>query len=122
MAQIEVTVNERDYQIICDDGQEDHLIQLAQDIDKRLKGLVATVGQVGESRLLVMLSLHLADELTEARAALKHPNSEQAGTVNVEHAENELAETINEVAARIESVTQDISEYNTTDPFHEPAK
>ena len=110
MAQVDVAINGKSYKIACDDGQEDHLIQLAHDIDKRLQGLVAAVGQVGEARLLVMLSLVLADELTETRAALKHPNSGQVSDANAECAETALAETINEVAARIESVTQDISE------------
>ncbi|MEC7488130.1 MAG: cell division protein ZapA [Pseudomonadota bacterium] len=108
MAQVEVTVNNRDYQIICDDGQEDHLIQLAENIDKRLKGLVVAVGQVGESRLLVMLSLLLADELAETHAALQNHNVGPANAATVEHVENALAEAINEVAERIESVTQDI--------------
>ncbi len=66
MAQVALTVNGRAYQIACDDGQEDHLKDLAEYVDKRIQELVASVGQVGEARLLVMASLLIADELSEA--------------------------------------------------------
>jgi cell division protein ZapA len=71
MAQVSVTINGRGYQIACDDGQEPHLTQLGQYVDKRVKELVQAVGQVGDSRLLVMVSLLIADELAETYADLK---------------------------------------------------
>ncbi len=66
MPEISLNINERTYQVTCDDGQEDHLRQLAGHLDERIQGLVGAVGQVGESRLLVMASLMVADELFEA--------------------------------------------------------
>ena len=66
MAQVALTLNGRAYQISCDDGQEDHLRDLAEYVDKRIQELVASVGQVGEARLLVMAGLLIADELSEA--------------------------------------------------------
>ena len=66
MTEISLTINERTYQVTCDDGQEDHLRRLAGHLDERIQGLVGAVGQVGESRLLVMASLMFADELFEA--------------------------------------------------------
>ena len=70
MAEVEVTINGRKYQIACDDGQEAHLLQLGEYIERRVQELVATVGQVGDSRLLVMTSLLVADELAETHADL----------------------------------------------------
>ena len=66
MPEISLNINERTYQVTCDDGQEDHLRRLAGHLDERIQGLVGAVGQVGESRLLVMASLMFADELFEA--------------------------------------------------------
>ena len=37
MSQVTVTINDRDYEIACDDGQENHLIKLSQFVDKRLE-------------------------------------------------------------------------------------
>ena len=70
MAQVNVTVNGRDYEIACDDGQENHLIKLSRFVDKRLKELTDVIGQVGDARLLVMASLLLADELSEVYTEL----------------------------------------------------
>ena len=48
MAQVEVKINGRNYQIACDDGQEAYLAQLGEYIDKRVQELVSAVGQVGD--------------------------------------------------------------------------
>ncbi len=66
MPEISLNINERNYQVTCDDGQEEHLRRLAGHLDERIQGLVGAVGQVGEGRLLVMASLMVADELFEA--------------------------------------------------------
>ena len=72
MARIDVTINGHNYRVACEDGQEDHLSQLAEYVDMRVGDLVGTIGQVGESRLLVMTCLVIADELSEAVAALEN--------------------------------------------------
>ncbi|MAH84674.1 MAG: hypothetical protein CBB68_10115 [Rhodospirillaceae bacterium TMED8] len=70
MAQVSVEINGRAYQITCDDGQEAHLRRLGGYINNRVRELVAAVGEVGDSRLLVMVSLLIADELSDAYAEL----------------------------------------------------
>lgn len=67
MAQISLTVHGRSYQVTCDDGQEGHLLKLAEYIDRKLAQLEGSVGQVGEQRLLFMSCLLVADELFDAR-------------------------------------------------------
>ncbi|HUC62484.1 MAG TPA: cell division protein ZapA, partial [Alphaproteobacteria bacterium] len=47
MAQVTVTINNRGYQIACDDGQEQHLVKLAGYVDKRVGELTAAMGQIG---------------------------------------------------------------------------
>jgi cell division protein ZapA len=71
MSEVSVTINGRRYQIACDDGQEAHLTRLASYIDQRVAELVAAIGQVGEGRLLVMASLLIADELSDAYSKLE---------------------------------------------------
>ena len=77
MAQVTVTINDRDYEIACDDGQEIHLIKLSQIVDKRLRELTDVIGQVGDARLLVMASLLLADELSEVYTELESVQNQQ---------------------------------------------
>ena len=40
MPQVDVNINGRRYQIACDEGQEEHLTQLADYVDKRVQELV----------------------------------------------------------------------------------
>ena len=70
MAQITVTVNGRRYEIGCDDGEEAHVFRMAAELDRQIAGLVASVGQVGEARLLVMVGLLLADGANDLRQQL----------------------------------------------------
>ena len=67
MAGVSVSVNGQVYLVTCDDGEEDHLAELAQFLDQRVSGLVGRFGQVGEARLLLTAGLLLADELAEAQ-------------------------------------------------------
>ncbi len=81
MAQVSVTINGRKYQIACDDGQEAHLSRLANYVDQRVSELIAAVGQVGDARLLVMASLLVADELSDAYSQLEETNGVAPGTI-----------------------------------------
>jgi cell division protein ZapA len=71
MGQVSVLVNGRQYDLGCDDGQEEHLRELADYVNGRMSEIAGAVGQIGEARLLLMASLLLADELSEARAELE---------------------------------------------------
>ncbi|MBI3706495.1 MAG: cell division protein ZapA [Proteobacteria bacterium] len=66
MAQVTVRINNRNYQVGCEDGQESHVAKLAEYIDGKVAELASQVGQVGDARLLAMASLLIADELSEA--------------------------------------------------------
>ncbi len=79
MTQISLTINDRAYDVTCDDGQEGHLRKLAEHLDERVRDLAVAVGQVGEGRLLVLASLVVADELFEA---YKELHALKAGAVN----------------------------------------
>lgn len=107
MAQIDVTINGRSYRIACDDGQEDHILKLADYVDRRVAELVSALGQAGEARLLVMASLLIADELSEAFAQLQ-AKGEPGETVARAEASlaaltDALAERIETIAARLEA-------------------
>ena len=106
MPQVEVTVNGKNYQIICDDGQEAHLAELGEYLEKRVQELVSSIGQVGDTRLLVMTALMIADELAEAHADLKKTDDVADVLVSLEEAEAKLARIANDAATRIETVTQ----------------
>lgn len=94
-------VNGRSYTLSCDPGQEQHLLELARDIDRRIGGLAGSVGQVGESRLLLMAGLLLADELSELQSELRLL---QGGAPNGRAPDQELAKAIEKLAHRLDAI------------------
>lgn len=109
MPQVDVAINGRTYQIACDDGEEAHLAQLGEYVDRRVQELVSAVGQVGDSRLLVMVSLLIADELAETYAELKKTTESAENSVSVDQLEDRVAEIVDAAAARIEAATAGIA-------------
>ena len=46
-SQVTVTINGRQFRMACENGQESHLLRLAQDLDQRIERLRATFGEIG---------------------------------------------------------------------------
>ncbi len=112
MGQVTVTLNERNYRLECNEGEEEHLIELAEYIGAHVDDMRRKFGQVGDDRLILMASLVLTDQLWELRREIEELNSqlaearrnisgtqEQAKTV-----EAELSTKIGEAALRLEGL------------------
>ena len=72
MAQVTVEINGKPYSVGCEDGQEGHLRALAAVFDRQVRLVSQEVGALGDTRLMLMGALLLADELEETRARLAH--------------------------------------------------
>lgn len=70
MAQVTVQVNGKPYIVGCEDGQEGHVQSLAGQFDGYVSQVAREVGQLGETRLFLMGSLLLADEMADLRDRL----------------------------------------------------
>lgn len=106
MAQVTVTINGRSYPVACNDGEEQRIEELARYVDAKVKTFARELGQIGESRLLVMAALVLADELADARAESRAPRPGNGAGLDEDIAagiEN-LAQRIETIAARLETV------------------
>ena len=102
MAQVTLTINGRKYDISCDNGEEPHLTQLAEYVDRRVGELVAKVGQVGDARLLVMTSLLVADELSEVYSELDSVRDKKSNDPQNTFEKNDLELMM----ARIDSIAE----------------
>ncbi len=71
MPLVNVMVNQRAYTIACDEGEEEHLRDLAQHVDGKVRELLETVGQVGDGRLILMAALLITDDYFDAIARLE---------------------------------------------------
>ena len=107
MAHVELEINERKYQIACDNGQEAHLKKLGDYIEGRVKELVTSIGQVGDSRLLVMVSLLIADELLDTYSELSTLRRGDEAEGRLEQEQN-LSLAIEGLAERVERVAESL--------------
>jgi cell division protein ZapA len=67
---VEITINGRQYRVACEDGQETHLTNLANYFDGKVTSLIEEVGQIGDTSLMVMAGLLIADELSDVNQEL----------------------------------------------------
>lgn len=109
MARVSITVNANTYEITCADGEEQHILDLAEAVDGRVGDLVAAIGQAGEARLLAMAGLLMADELAELRDEVQRLRAEAELTpaplpVAPGVDKNRVAELLETLAGRIETI------------------
>ncbi len=108
MSELTVTINRRDYLVGCDDGQEEQLHKLARYVDMKVAELTSTLGQIGDARLLVMASLMIADELSDAYRQVEALDTGETAprppSAKESSAEQSVAATLEACAQRIEDI------------------
>jgi|JI6StandDraft_1071083.scaffolds.fasta_scaffold113717_3 cell division protein ZapA len=67
MGQISVNIGGRSYPLACGDGEEAHLTELAEHLQRKADELTGALGTMSEPRLLLMAGILVADELFEVR-------------------------------------------------------
>ncbi len=105
MAQLTIKINGYAYTVGCDDGQESHLMQMAAEVETRIDSIKALGGQSGESRLLVLAALLMADELHDTRSTLANLQTELA---RLPQAEADARRRLARLADRAEAIAQDL--------------
>jgi cell division protein ZapA len=108
MADVNLTINGKNYAISCDEGQERRVRDLGHFIDQRMKEIAKAGGGNNESHLFVLTAMMMADELFTMRDNMAFA-SEQSDDIAARAREeaqiidaiDELAERINGVASRL---------------------
>lgn len=106
MGQVTVRVGGYSHPVSCEDGQEAHLVSLAAEVDKRVNSIKAMGGQFGESRLLLLGSLLLADEVHDLKVALAQARAGQVAAAPAP--DPRVAERLARIAERIEGIAQSL--------------
>ena len=65
MAQVTVTIDGKAYRMACEEGQEEHLTDLATRFDQYVSHLKSQFGEIGDLRVTVMAGIMVMDELAE---------------------------------------------------------
>ena len=67
MANVNIKFNGKDFLLSCDDGQEDHLEELANHLGSKFDKLKSDLGNIGENKLLLITSIKIMDEYFETK-------------------------------------------------------
>ncbi|HEX3710484.1 MAG TPA: cell division protein ZapA [Pseudolabrys sp.] len=117
MGHVNATIAGRQFRLACEDGQEDHLLKLAANIDARITELREKFGEIGDTRLTVMAALTVADDLAETVRKLRRMEEETAAlqdarVVAADRAKAASAAVVgafNSAAERIEGITRKLN-------------
>ena len=112
MPEVNVEINGRKYRMACEEGQQQHLIGLAERFNTHVEALKGAVGEIGDNRLTVMAGIAVVDELAEAERKIKALESEvlvltragQEVAAEIEALELQFAAKLTDAAKALEGV------------------
>ena len=116
MAEVIVTVNGRAFPISCNPGEENHISELAEYLDVRVRQFRDTGTVHGDSKLFLLAGLTAADELFEAVGRLEALEQEVQSlkrfydmTNKEKHAaEANIAQVLDQVAERVQKLAEQV--------------
>ena len=76
MANVNITFNGKEFLLSCDDGQEEHLQELAEQMNKNFTSLKSELGNIGENKLLLISSIKVMDEYFETKKKIEEKKKE----------------------------------------------
>lgn len=118
MPEVNVEINGRKYRMACEEGQQQHLIGLAERFNIQVEALKGAVGEIGDNRLTVMAGIAVVDELAEAERRIKALENEvlvltragQEVAAEIEALEGKFAARLSEAARTLEGVASVLDE------------
>jgi len=76
MANVNIKFNGKEFLLSCDDGQEEHLEELSEHLNKKFVSLKASLGNIGENKLLLITSIKVMDEYFETKKKVEQKTKE----------------------------------------------
>lgn len=108
MSVVKATIAGKDYNLACEDGQEQHLETLVRSVDGRANQLRRQLGnKVPENMLLLYTALMMADELHDAKREMRklvHAVEQAGDRAKIHRMEEQIAEEITGLATRAEAL------------------
>jgi|TARA_B100000809_G_C14856601_1_gene430323 cell division protein ZapA len=76
MANVNITFNGKEFLLSCDDGQEEHLVELSEQLNNKFANLKSQLGNIGENKLLLITSIKVMDEYFETKKKIEEKKRE----------------------------------------------
>ncbi len=108
MPQVAVQINGKTYRMACDEGQEAHLLDLAQRFDRTITQLKGSFGEIGDQRLTVMAGVMVTDELVALQHKITGLESELAKLRSGDDDARDihLAEALDKTSSKVEAISK----------------
>lgn len=118
MPEVNVEINGKKYRMACEPGQEEHLLGLAGEFNRRVEEFKGIFGEIGDIRMTVMAGIALIDELAVAEAKIAALQRDvatlsaagQSVAAEMDDLEARFARRLNDAARKIESIATAIDE------------
>jgi cell division protein ZapA len=109
LAQVTIKLNGYSYTVGCEDGQEQHLMAMAAQVENRIDSIKALGGSSGEARVLVLTALLMADEIHDLRIEMEGLRAAAAvPAARPDKSDAELNRRVRRLAARAEQIAADL--------------
>ena len=76
MANVNIKFNGKEFLLSCEDGQEAHLEELSEQLNKKFENLKNDLGNIGENKLLIITSIKIIDEYFETKKKVEEKRKE----------------------------------------------
>ena len=76
MANVNIKFNGKEFLLSCEEGQEEHLEELSGYLNEKFNKLKSNLGNLGESKLLLITSITLMDEYFETKKKIEEKKDE----------------------------------------------
>ena len=70
MPDVTLTINNTPYRLACGEGEEDNLQALGAILDEKVKEIAGALGQVGDTKIILLAALMLLDEARQENETL----------------------------------------------------
>jgi cell division protein ZapA len=104
MANIDIEVAGRRYNVACRDGEEAHLHSVAAEVDRRAQDASAALGSLTETRQLLFAALLIADDIKELRSGAGIPDPVAPPP------DPAVAQALERLATRVESLAESLEQ------------
>ena len=122
MAQVEIKIGGRSFEVACQDGEEHFLHSAAAMLDEEATHLSSQIGRMPEPRMLLMAGLMLADKTAgledkvkeaadreaQLQAKIDTLESQPQETREIPVVPPSVTETLSELAARAEALADEV--------------
>lgn len=122
MAQVEIKIGGRSFEVACQDGEEHFLHSAAAMLDEEATHLSSQIGRMPEARMLLMAGLMLADKTAgledkvkeaadreaQLQAKIDTLESQPQETREIPVVPPSVTETLSELTARAEALAEEV--------------